>query len=73
MANEKVDAKKIGFKMNGIQTDSSGTTDNLSYNNSWIIEKDTSSSVVYDAVVSATSSPIDEQVIEIVYIVDWKE
>ncbi len=73
MANEKVDAKKIGFKMNGIQTDSSGTTDSLSYNNSWIIEKDTSSSVVYDAVVSATSSPIDEQVIEIVYIVDWKE
>lgn len=72
MANEKVDAKKIGFKMNGIQTDSSGTTDSLSYNNSWIIEKDTSSSVVYDAVVSATSSPIDEQVIEIVYIVDWK-
>ncbi len=73
MANEKVDAKKIGFKMNGIQTDRSGTTDSLSYNNSWIIEKDTSSSVVYDAVVSATSSPIDEQVIEIVYIVDWKE
>ena len=73
MANEKVDAKKIGFKMNGIQTDSAGTTDSLSYNNSWIIEKDTSSSVVYDAVVSATSSPIDEQVIEIVYIVDWKE
>ena len=73
MANEKVDAKKIGFKMNGIQTDSAGTTDSLSYNNSWIIEKDTSSSVVYDAVVSATSTPIDEQVIEIVYIVDWKE
>ncbi len=73
MANEKVDSKKIGFKMNGIQTDSSGTTDSLSYNNSWIIEKDKSSAVVYDAVVSATSSPIDEQVIEIVYIVDWKE
>ena len=73
MANEKVDAKKIGFEMNGIQTDSSGTTDSLSYNNSWIIEKDKSSAVVYDAVVSATSSPIDEQVIEIVYIVDWKE
>lgn len=32
-----------------------------------------SSAVVYDAVVSATSTPIDEQVIEIVYIVDWKE
>ena len=73
MANEKVDSKKIGFKMNGIQTDSAGTMDSLSYNNSWIIEKDTSSSVVYDAVVSATSTPIDEQVIEIVYIVDWKE
>jgi hypothetical protein len=73
MANEKVDSKKIGFKMNGIQTDSARTTDSLSYDNSWIIEKDTSSSVVYDAVVSATSTPIDEQVIEIVYIVDWKE
>lgn len=73
MANEKVDAKKIGFRMNGIQTDSAGTTDSLSYNNSWIIEKDKSSAVVYDAVVSATSTPIDEQVIEIVYIVDWKE
>lgn len=73
MANEKVDSKKIGFKMNGIQTDSAGTTDSLSYNNSWIIEKDKSSAVVYDAVVSATSTPIDEQVIEIVYIVDWKE
>ena len=73
MANEKVDSKKIGFKMNGIQTDSAGTTDSLSYNNSWIIEKGKSSAVVYDAVVSATSTPIDEQVIEIVYIVDWKE
>ncbi len=73
MAYEKVDSKKIGFKMNGIQTDSAGTTDSLSYNNSWIIEKDKSSAVVYDAVVSATSTPIDEQVIEIVYIVDWKE
>ena len=73
MANEKVDSKKIGFKMNGIQTDSSGTTDSLSYNNSWIIEKDKSSAVVYDAVVSATSSPIDEQVIEVVFVVDWKE
>lgn len=72
MANEKVDSKKIGFKMNGIQTDSVGTTESLSYNDSWIIEKDKSSSVVYDAVVSATSTPIDEQVIEIVYIVDWK-
>ena len=73
MAKEKVDSKKIGFKMNGIQTDSAGTTDSLSYNNSWIIEKGKSSAVVYDAVVSATSTPIDEQVIEIVYIVDWKE
>lgn len=73
MANEKVDSKKIGFKMNGIQTDSSGTKDSLSYDNGWIIEKDKSSAVVYDAVVSATSVPIDEQVIEIVFIVDWKE
>ncbi len=73
MAKEKVDSKKIGFKMNGIQTDSSGTTDSLSYDNGWIIEKDKSSAVVYDAVVSATSAPIDEQVIEIVFVVDWKE
>ncbi len=73
MAKEKVDAKKIGFEMNGVQTDSAGTSDSLSYNNSWIIEKDKSSAVVYDAVISATSSPIDEQVIEVVFIVDWKE
>lgn len=73
MANEKADAKMIGFEMNGIQTDSAGTTDSLLYNNGWIIEKDKSSAIFYDAVVSATSSPIDEQVIEVVFIVDWKE
>lgn len=73
MANEKVDSKKIGFKMNDVQTVSSGTTDSLLYNNVWTIEKNKSSAVVYDAVVSATSSPVDEQVIEIVFVVDWKE
>lgn len=73
MANEKVDSKKIGFEMNGIQTDSAGITDSLSYNNEWIIEKDKSSAVVYDAVISATSTPIEnEQIMNVVFIVDWE-
>lgn len=73
MASEKVDSKQIGFEMNGVQTVTDGSSDSFIYGNEWSIEKDTSSAVVYDAVVSATSSPIDEQVLEVVFIVDWKE
>lgn len=72
MASEKVDSKQIGFEMNGVQTVTDGSSDSFVYGNEWSIEKDTSSAVVYDAVVSATSSPIDEQVLEVVFIVDWK-
>lgn len=73
MANEKVDSKEIGFEMNGVQTVNNGLSDSFIYGNEWAIEKDSSSTVVYDAVVSATSSPIDEQVLEVVFIVNWKE
>ena len=38
---------------------------------SWGIAKGTALSLDYDAVVSATSNPINEQVLTVVFVLDW--
>lgn len=73
IASAKVDSKIIGLKLNTAETATAGTTDSFTLDD-WIIEKDTSIPIPYDAVVSATSTPIEnEQVMNVVFIVDWKE
>jgi len=71
MANEKVDTKQIGFSINGAETFSSGSTETLNLSDNWTIAKSDSLALSYDAVVSAMSDPVSEQVLTIVFVVDW--
>jgi hypothetical protein len=71
MANEKVDTKQIGFSINGAETISSGATETLNLTGNWTIAKSDSLALSYDAVVSAMSDPVSEQVLTIVFVVDW--
>ena len=68
MADVKVDSKQIGFSLNGAESDGSAT---LPMSGSWFIAKDAALSLDYDAVVSATSNPINEQVLTVVLVLDW--
>ena len=68
MADEKVDSRKIGFLLNG--TD--GYNGALHTDGRWTAAKDSSIPLEYDAVVSATSEVLkDEQVLTIVFVLDW--
>ena len=71
MADAKVNARQIGFRLNNAATQSVGTNELLSLSGNWQIAKDASLPIVYDAVISATSSPISEQVLTIVFVLDW--
>lgn len=68
MADVKVDSKQIGFSLNGAESDGSAT---LPMSGSWVIAKDSALSLDYDAVVSATSTPVNEQVLTVVFVLDW--
>lgn len=71
MANEKVDAKKIGLKI-GNSVSTSGSAMQMSGN--WTIAKNSSLALSYGAVVSATSSPVtDQNVIDITFVIDWSD
>ena len=67
MADEKVDSKRIGFSLNGAESDGSA----MLPVSSWVIAKNSVLSLDYDAVVSATSNPINEQVLTIVFVLNW--
>ena len=67
MADVKVDSKQIGFSLNGAESDSSATLPI----SSWVIAKNSVLSLDYDAVVSATSNPINEQVLTVVFVLNW--
>ncbi len=72
MANEQVDTKLIGFKVNGAESVYSGYTENLSLASGWNIGKNDSMELDYDAVVSATSEAIDgQQVLTVVFVLNW--
>lgn len=71
MANAKVDAKLIGFKLNGAQSAITGTSESLSLPGAWSIAKSASLPLSYDAVVSAMSLPVNEQVLTVVFVLDW--
>lgn len=71
MADERVDTKLIGFKVNDAESLYSGYTENLTLSSDWDIAKSDSISLEYDAVVSATSEAIDEQVLTVVFVLNW--
>ena len=71
MASQKVDSRLIGFALNGAETASKGTTEALALTGDWTVPLDGTLPLTYDAVVSALSQPVDEQVISIVFVLEW--
>ena len=70
MADEKVDSMLIGFTVNGMETETYGQFEQLSVSD-WQIVSNDSLSLIYSANVSAVSEPIEEQVLTLVFVLDW--
>lgn len=72
LASAKVDSKQIGFSMNSAVSSLTGTSEALSLNGGWTINSGASLPLTYDAVVSATSTILNEQVLTVVFVIDWQ-
>ena len=71
MANEKVDAKKVGLKLRNSESDIEGI---LPVTGNWTVPKDESLPLPYSAVVSATSQPVTNQnVLNVTFVIDWRD
>ena len=72
MAHEKVDAKLLGFKINGVQTSKNGSAETFSLAAPWEIAENSRLPISYDAVVSAVSKAITEQeVLSVMFVLEW--
>ena len=71
MAAEKVDAKRIGFALNGAQSMNLGVSEALALTGAWTIASGSSLPLSYGAVVSAMSQPVSEQVLTVVFVLEW--
>lgn len=72
LASAKVDSKQIGFSINSAASSLTGTLEALSLDSGWTISPGASLSLTYDAVVSATSTILNEQVLTVVFVIDWQ-
>lgn len=71
MATEKVDSRKIGFSVNGAQSRTTGAEEALPLGGGWRIPGGEALPLHYDAVVSASSRPISEQVLTVIFVLEW--
>ncbi len=72
MASEKVDAKKIGFSINDVETTKNGSSEALRLSGNWTIQEDGNLPLEYDAVVSAMSQSVtDESILTVVFVLEW--
>ena len=71
MATEKVDSRKIGFSVNGAQSRPTGAEEALPLGGGWRIPGGEARPLHYDAVVSAASRPISEQVLTVIFVLEW--
>lgn len=71
MANAKVDTKQIGFTINHAETKQTGSSEALTLGSGWNIAKNADLPLNYDAVVSAMSEPVNEQVLTLIFVLDW--
>ena len=72
MAKAKVDAKQVGFSLNGIGTTTTGSSQVLTLSGSWTIAKGGSLALDYDAVISAVSEAVtNEAILVVVFVLDW--
>ncbi|MBQ8186634.1 MAG: hypothetical protein IJ037_07150 [Clostridia bacterium] len=70
MANEKVNANLIGFRIENIRTTDYG--DSETFTGNWTLDSGDELSLDYDAVVSAASHAItDEQVLTVIFVIGW--
>ena len=70
MAAQKVNSKRIGFALGGMQTAATGKSELLTAS-SMTVSAGATLPLSYDAVVSASSAAINEQVLTIVFVVGW--
>lgn len=70
MAAQKVNSKRIGFALGGMQTAATGKSEQLTAS-SMTVSAGATLPLSYDAVVSASSAAINEQVLTIVFVVGW--
>ena len=71
MATAKVDAKFIGFSLNGAQSAATGSSEMFSLPGTWSIPSGNSLPLSYDAVVSAMSEAANEQVLTVIFVLEW--
>ena len=72
MAHQKVDAKIIGFSLNGAATVKAAAEETLSLTGNWSIPQNGSLVLNYDAVVSAVSQAVkNEAVLSAIFVLRW--
>lgn len=71
MADVNVDSQQIGFTVNGAETIDSGESETLEVGGGWTVDKNASLPLHYGAVASAVSEPINEQVLTLIFVLDW--
>ena len=72
MASDKVNARLIGFAVNGAATNQNASSESLLLSGTWTIDPASSLPLAYDAVISATSQVIrSEQVLTVVFVLEW--
>ena len=72
MADEKVDSKLIGFTLNDVETTVRGSSETLVPAGDWTVGMNGTLPLTYDAVVSALSQPVEEQVLSVVFVLEWQ-
>ena len=71
MASQKVDSRRIGFSLNGSKTAAEGSSEVLALTGDWTVPLDGTLPLEYDAVVSALSQPVEEQVLSVTFVLEW--
>ena len=72
IAHQKVDAKMVGFCLNGAATVKSGEEESLSLTDDWTVPQDGSLDLDYDAVVSALSQAVkNETILSAIFVLKW--
>jgi hypothetical protein len=72
-AGEKVDSRCIGFSLNRAATTKSSSSETLTLVGDWTIARGGTLPLTYDAVVSALSQAVNEQVLTVVFVINWAE
>ena len=72
MARVKVNAKQVGFSLNGVGTMVTGKSQALTLTGDWTISKDGKLALDYGAVISAMADTVTEQaILSVVFVLNW--